>query len=310
VALILGLPHPIGPALAWAGGVGLLLLFGLILRRQTALFTVVMALGALCLAVANGLWLWGRPLHIVVWWWIGFLVFTIAGERLELSRLTKLTTRQQRWFTAVNALFLLGLVASLFWYVNGVRLAGAGLVGIALWLFRHDIARRTVRRAGQPRFTAVCMLTGYFWLATAGGVALIFGGVPAGLRYDAMLHAIFLGFAFGMIFGHAPIIFPAVAGVTMRYHPWFYSHLILLNLTLLLRVTADLLIWPQGRAWGGLLNALVLVLFLVNTVTAVRRQPTQPPGGSEPPGGSRNLREDSLVSAIDASPPGTSRALR
>ncbi|MFQ5422231.1 MAG: hypothetical protein ACE5EY_17940, partial [Anaerolineae bacterium] len=272
LALIIGLPLVIGQLLVFLGGLGLVGLFGLILKRQTALHTIVMSLGAVCLAAGEGLWLAGRPLHIVVWWWIGFLVLTIAGERLELSRLTKLTQNQQTGFTAVNGLFLLGILVSLFWYVNGVRIAGLGLLGIALWLFRYDIARRTIRRTGQPRFAAASLLSGYFWLAAAGLIALIFGGVPAGLRYDAMLHAVFLGFTFGMIFGHAPVIFPAIANVTMRYHPRFYLHLVLLNLTLLLRIIADLAAWPELRAWGGLLNALVLVIFLVNTVTAVQRQ--------------------------------------
>jgi hypothetical protein len=93
-----------------------------------------------------------------------------------------------------------------------------------------------------------------------------------------MLHAIFLGFVFSMIFGHAPIVFPAVLGVPLAYHPSFYLPLILLHLSLMLRVVGDLTLWWAGRQLGGLLNAVVLLLFLVNTVRTIwsaRRTPAE-----------------------------------
>ena len=102
-------------------------------------------------------------------------------------------------------------------------------------------------------------------------MALIFGGVAAGPRYDALLHAIFLGFVFSIIFGHAPIILPAVLGVPLAYHPAVHLHLVLLHLSLLLRVGGDLAGWWAGRQWGGLLNAVVLLMFLGNTVRALQK---------------------------------------
>jgi hypothetical protein len=80
-----------------------------------------------------------------------------------------------------------------------------------------------------------------------------------------MLHAILLGFVFSMIFGHAPIIFPAVLGVRVAYHRAFYAHLMLLHASLLLRVAGDLIPWPGVRAWGGLLNGVAIVAFLAST---------------------------------------------
>ena len=38
---------------------------------------------------------------------------------------------------------------------------------------------------------------------------------------------------------------------------------------LAVRVVGDLLLWMPVRQWGGLLNAIVLLLFLVNTLTAM-----------------------------------------
>jgi len=75
-----------------------------------------------------------------------------------------------------------------------------------------------------------------------------------------------------MIFGHAPIVFPAVLGLPIRYSPWLYSHLILLHLTLLLRISGDLLLWIPGRQWGGLLNGVVVIVFLLNTLGSLRRK--------------------------------------
>jgi len=46
----------------------------------------------------------------------------------------------------------------------------------------------------------------------------VFGGVLVDTAgYDAFLHAVLLGFVFAMIFGHAPIIFPAVLGIRIPF---------------------------------------------------------------------------------------------
>jgi hypothetical protein len=106
-------------------------------------------------------------------------------------------------------------------------------------------------------------------LVVAGGLwglgATVF---VAGPLYDAMLHTVLLGFVFSMIFGHEPIIVPALLKVGLTYSPRFYLHLGLLHLSLILRVAGDLLLLPALRQWGGLLNALAIVLFIGNTVWA------------------------------------------
>ena len=97
------------------------------------------------------------------------------------------------------------------------------------------------------------------------------GQFVAGPVYDALLHTLFLGFVFSMIFGHAPVIVPAVLGVQVPYTPIFYLHLGLLHLSLLLRVVGDgLLLFPLRR-WGGLLNEVAVLLFLLVTAVAAQR---------------------------------------
>jgi hypothetical protein len=260
-------------AAGWPGGVELLTLgsavmtivFVAIVKRQTALFTVVMAAGALCWLTGQMLWLAGWPIHRVVFWWIGFLVLTIAGERLEMTRLLPLGATPRASFVAAAVTFVVGLAWISVAPDHGVRLTGASLIGLAVWLGVFDIARRTIRQSGLTRFIAVALLSGYAWLGAAGALALGSGATLAGAPYDAVLHAILLGFVFSMIFGHAPIIFPAVLGIRVAYRPAFYVHLGLLHASLLLRVAGDLAPWPVARAWGGLLNGVAIVAFLANT---------------------------------------------
>jgi hypothetical protein len=157
-----------------------------------------------------------------------------------------------------------------------VRLVGLALLALGIWLMQYDIARRTIRLKGLTRFMAACLLPGYGWLMFSGLLWLIYGGqYAAGPVYDALLHTILLGFVFSMIFGHAPVIVPAILGVQVTYTPLFYIHLLLLHLSLVMRVAGDLLLWWPLRRWGGLLNEVAILLFLAVTAAAALRQKKQ-----------------------------------
>ena len=252
---------------------GFVFIFVVINRLQPSLHNAVMGLGVLLWLAGNGLWLVGLPIFRVVPWWAGFLVLTIAGERLELARMLILTRGARTIFLATIGLILIGLVVSLPVYDAGIRIAGLGLAVLGVWLLQFDIARRTIRQQGLTRFIAACLLPGYIWLLLGGIFWFGFGGrYPAGPIYDAMLHTIFLGFVFSMIFGHAPVIIPAVMGVPVKYLPIFYVHLGILHFSLILRVAGDLLLWPPARQWGGLLNEVAVLLFLMITVFTARRE--------------------------------------
>jgi hypothetical protein len=267
-AILLGLPQTAG-ATAITFGSGVLLAGSLlIVRRQRELFTVTLALGAANWLAGNLLWLAGMPVAAVVALWVNFLVLTIAGERLELSRFLPPSSGAKHAFTLIVALLLVG--GSVAWAPGGYLPYGIGLLGLALWLLRQDIARRTVKQEGLTRFIAVCLLSGYAWLAF-GGVMLLSAGGLAGTAYDAVLHAILLGFVFSMVFGHAPVIFPSVVRVKMPYHWTFYVPLLALHASVIMRIGGDMLALPQYRSLGGLLNAAALVLFIASTVTSVIR---------------------------------------
>ena len=271
VTSLLGLP--IGPWLLTAGSIALIAVFGEIIRRQPASFTYTMGFGTVLWAAGNVLWLAGWPIFQVVWWWGGYLVLTIAGERLELARLTRFPRWAMRAFFALIGVYVVGLLVLTFSPRGdlGTRIVGLALLLIALWLLRFDIARKTVRRTGLTRFIALNLLIGYVWLVVSGLLVLIFGQQAAGPIYDAQLHTLFLGFVFGMIFGHAPVIFPAVLGRDVSYGPHFYGHVGLLHASLALRVAADLAGLIVLRRWGGMLNGVALLLFLGVTVVALRK---------------------------------------
>ena len=259
-----------GAALFLAGSLVLLAASLDIWRRQRALFTLTMALAAACWAAGNALWLAGWPVHQVVPWWLAFLVLTIAGERLELSRFLPPSPRATQVFALLLLLALAGLLGvRSIW---GVSLFAASLLMLALWLLKQDIARRTVRLRGLTRYIATCLLAGYVWLALGSLVMLQAGTLlPGSAAYDASVHAIGLGFVFSMVFGHAPIIFPAVLRVAVPYLRIFYAPLLLLHASVALRLAGDADAVFAWRHAAGLLNALALLGFIGVTAAAVWR---------------------------------------
>jgi hypothetical protein len=134
---------------------------------------------------------------------------------------------------------------------------------LALWLFAYDLARVTVRQSGLPRYIAWCLLSGYAWLAFGGAL------LAASLAYDAALHAIFVGFVFSMVFGHAPVILPAVLRTPLPYHPALYVPLALLHASLAIRVFVS----AAAGAWG---NAAAIALFIVTGALLASRRRTRP----------------------------------
>jgi hypothetical protein len=256
-----------GPWLIFGASVVFVLVSIYVVRLSRALFTVIMGLGAVTWAVGNALWVahWGFPR--IVPWWIAFLALVILGERLDLTRFQRPVPSARPLLLLVTSVFLLGVVVSAFHQAYGERLLGAGLLGITAWLVRFDTARRSLKQQGLPRFMAVCLLAGYFWLGLSGLLFTIHAPMESGFRYDAVLHAFFVGFVFSMIFGHAPVIFPAVLLLSPAFHWRLYIHVALLHASLLLRVTGDLADWLPGRQWGGILNSIAIAMFLLNTVS-------------------------------------------
>lgn len=268
LALVLGAGTEAAAAITLAS-VGLIFVMVHLARRQPSLEGWVMVAGAVSWLAGNGIWLAGGAVPQAIPWWMGFVVLTIAGERLELNRILRLSAVVKNGFVGVLGLLTVGMLLSLVDLGWGLAVAGVALIGAAFWLLVYDVARRRLKAGGQARFIAVALLSGYGWLAVSGGLAVAVGGVTAGPAYDALVHTLFVGFAFAMIFGHAPIVFPAILRRSLIFTPRFYSHLLLLHLGLMLRLVGDLTLSLSLRQWGGLLNVLAILLFLFNTVTSL-----------------------------------------
>ena len=218
-----------------------------VMRRQPSLETATLLAGAAAWLAGNVMLLEGQA---AVPWWIAFFALTVGGERLELSRYLKRAPWVRRSFALLVGLLVMAPLEP--------RALGVVLVVLAAWLFVFDLARVTIRQDRLPRYVAACLLAGYFWLGLGGALMAL------ALAYDAALHAVFLGFVFSMVFGHAPVILPAVLRVRFRYHAALYLPLALLHASLAVRVFVSV---PLG-AWGnaaaiGLFIAVSLCLILV-----------------------------------------------
>jgi hypothetical protein len=273
LALLSGLPVEIGRSLITLGSLGLVVIFVYIYRLHSTVDVLTMALGAIMWLAGNVLWLSGESIYRAVPWWAGFLILTICGERLEISRVLFLKKSSRTFFKIAVGVFSIGLLVSWFSLPLGLRLAGVGLILLGTWLLRFDIARHTIKKSGLTRYIAACLLPGYVWLVIAGGLWLIAGLPSNNLTIDAMLHAIFLGFVFSMIFGHAPIILPALMPVDIIYRSIFYVPLVLMQGALVVRVIADLTLNVLLRQWAGLFNVLAILLFLAIMILSTRRRP-------------------------------------
>ncbi len=282
LAVAAGAPGGVGEALLGCGGLALVATFVAVHRIQPSLHNVVLAAGAACWVVAAGLWLAGWDISRFVPWLAGFLVLTIAGERLELSRMAGTSRRARLLFAGAAAVFAAGLLASLAAgpaaaapgepVPAGIRVTGAGLIALAAWLWRYDIARRTIRGRGVTRYMAAALLTGYAWLIVAGALWAGIGQMADGPAYDAELHAIFLGFVMPMIFAHAPVIVPSVLGRPLPFRPVLYVPLVLLHASLVLRLAGGDWAGNTGAwQWGGSLNEVAIVLFLILAAALVVR---------------------------------------
>lgn len=278
LALLAGAPPPAAPLAASLAAAVLVAASLRIMARLVAPFTIVLALAAGCWLAGNLAWLAGADAAAAAPCWFAFLVLTIAGERLELTRFLPTPPAARSVFLAIVGVVLGGAGLSLGRAGAGYPVFAGGLLALALWLSIYDIARHNAGQTGLTRFIAVCLLGAYGWLAAAGALGLAGAFAPGHPWRDAALHSLGLGFVFSMVFGHAPIIFPAITRVRIPYRPAFYLPLALLHATLALRVGAGLGDTFARRQDGGLGNALALLAFIVTLATAVilGRRPGRP----------------------------------
>lgn len=257
-----------GLALLTLAQLGLLTIYVPLWRRSHDDAVVIQGAGAFCAAGAAALLTTGAHVSQIVGWLACYMILTICGERLELSRLTMARNR------ALSALCLAVVAALLVSVVSpaiGWRVLGVVLIGLAVWLCRHDVARGGLRRGGQAAYIGTLLMIGYLWLATAGIVCTIQRPPTSRNGYDAVVHSLFLGFTMGMVLGHAPIILPAVLQVRLEWTTWFWLPAFLLEASLLVRIgIGDGLDRSAAVQAGGTVNVLSLLTLVAVIATHIQ----------------------------------------
>lgn len=275
LALATGLPRPVGQVLLLDGTVALVGVLVALWRRRRDDSVVVEGLGAVLAVLAAVLWI-RVDAAVVVPLLAGFVVLTIAAERVELARI-HLPASAEQVLVAVAALVASTATAAVLFPDPGSRAFGLSLVVLVAWLAPRDVARRTVRSTGQPRFCAVAMLAGYAWLAVAGVAWVVAGVTTTPAAHDVVVHTIFLGFVMSMVLAHAPVILPAVLRRPVPYRPLLWVPLVVLHTALLVRVAGDLADLPLLVSVGGYGTATALLLLpLAAVLTATLPAPAPP----------------------------------
>jgi len=268
------------PALAgvfWLiAALALLLVYAEVLRRAPALYTAIEGAGALAWAGGTLWWLLDLSFTSVVAWWASFLVLTIVGERRELARFVPLSGGARRSYLAVFAVQALALVMLAVPWRDHPVAGGLWWLSMALfaaWLLRYDLAcRARVQRLGWTLHTARALRLGYTWMLLAG----LWGSVNAlrGMPLDSPgpLHMLLLGFVFSMVFGHAPIMLPALLRRPISAPgPFAFVPVALMTLGVALRAAGDAIGSGGVRAGAGALQALAIVAFAFTMIRHLRR---------------------------------------
>ncbi|WP_235681362.1 hypothetical protein [Tomitella gaofuii] len=293
ILLLTPAPRDAGAGLFVIGTAALVAVYIPLWRRNAQPAVLVQAAGAVLALGGTGLWLGGVDIPWLLPWLVGFLVLTIAGERLELAHVALTDPHAQPIALGIAGAVVVGTLATLLWPEAGYPLLGLALVALVAWLLRYDIAMKTVRATGLPRFSAACLLAGYAWLTVTALIWIVAGPVRSGPLYDASVHAVLLGFVISMIMAHAPIILPAVLRRPLPYHPVMYAPAVLLHASLLLRIIGgDARGVERLLQWGGVLNIVALLAFVVVAMGSVLR-------GSRPGMRSRTPASDAADRGAD-----------
>lgn len=264
--------------LAWSlwalAAAALLALYVQTLRVRWTLHGGVEAAGAMAWGLGTAAAAVNAPPAASLLGWCAFLLLTIVGERRELSQFVRLGAGARWAFNASAGAAMAAVViawaapraATLLWW--------AACGALAVWLLARDFAPR---QWGAPQWrghVAQALTVGYVWLLVAAAAGLA-GAVmdPAAPALDgSALHALLLGFVFAMVFGHAPIMLPALAGLTPGYVPWARAAVWVLAASLVLRICATQAGWPAGRALAGGGHAAALLLFAAALLTGIARR--------------------------------------
>jgi hypothetical protein len=259
--------HDVGLGFMLAGSLGLLGIQSWYLMRfprDRSMF--LMVIGASCLVIGNVMLISSSFYPSAFPWWMGFVLFTIVGERVELSKFLPVTATAKKLLFLFLSAFIVGL--ALPFHGVGKYFSGVSLVAVALWLLRHDVIRVAMKGSGLVRYSAMALLIAYTTLMVEG---IFLVALPDGaFSYDTLVHVFFICFVFTMIFAHGPIILPSVLGIARKpYHPLFYLWLALLQVSVVLRIAGNTVLQMEWRRIGGALSTVTIIGYFVTIAALV-----------------------------------------
>jgi hypothetical protein len=246
-----------------AASLGLCIVYFILYLDHSEIYILIMMAGAFAWLIGNIFLIQTRFYPNSVMWWIAFLFFTILGERLELSRYLMIKPWQKILLILLLALYIIGILIP--FHRGGGYVTAVSMIGAFFWLFKYDMAKKSLKKEGQHFYSGIVLITGYFWLVVTG--VLMAWGAYSGLFYDAVLHSFFLGFTFSMIFAHAPIILPGVLRLQVNiFNRSLYIWFILLQLSLIMRIASVFNPTVFSKQAGGLINGIAIFGFILNTI--------------------------------------------
>ena len=272
VLIVVGAPANLDAAASLAAAVVLVAVAATGAAATPGIAVALMTAGAVAWVASAFLRLDGAGTAQLVPWWIAFLLLTIAGERHELSRILRPSRSAAVVFAAIAAFFFAGTALTLVDLAAGTRVAGAGMLALALWLVMRDRPLQASRANPLARLIGFATRLGYLWLAVSAFLMVTFDGVRAGWRYDAMLHTFFTGFVLSMIVAHGPIVIPVIVGRAFTYRVALYAGPVLISGSLAARIAGDLVESAALRQAGAAGVGVGLALFAATMVLSLRPQ--------------------------------------
>jgi len=235
-------------------------------RRYKEVFLLVLSLSGLAWMISGVTLMAGKGFTSSSIWLILFLLYTIVAERLELSKFIATPTWAKPVLLVLFILLFAAQAVPFHWgtsYITGVLIAATGF-----WLLQFDMATKNLNKSGFFYFTGSTLYSGFVWLMISGVLMAL--PLQTFYHYDAMLHAFFIGFAFSMIYAHAPIIFPALLKKQkspfhkVLYVPVWATHLI--AFTAICRLLRQLGATQMDGLISGSFHASVFCFFCLSDV--------------------------------------------
>lgn len=262
-----GLPQ-ISFILLTVASAALTIVFGYYLRKQRKIVYLLMMLGASFWFIGNVMLFTTQFYPMAFPWWMAFVLFIIAAERLEIMIFLPVSQFSKIVFVGILLSFVAGVLLSFHGVGNFV--CGFSIAGASVWLLRNDMIAINLTKKGLPFFIGITLLTGYVALLLTGILLLVRS--DQWLTYDAVVHTFFLGFAFSMIFAHGPMILPGILGITTTpFHKILHLWAALLQTSWILRLAGDLCPVFEIRKLSGLLSVMAILAYFATIALVTKR---------------------------------------